>query len=78
MPLSNEDVEAVADKIVEKIGKNPPPFWLKAEDHYNDHQRLHWFLKWWDHAAKAIGHVVIFSIVGAILYVLSLGKFKPW
>lgn len=76
MALSQEDIDAVANKLVEKINTNPPPFWLKSEEHYNDHQRLKWFLRWWDHAAKAIGHIVIFSVVGAILYVMTLGRIK--
>ena len=78
MPLKEEDVTAIAHKMVEIITANPPPFWLKAEEHYNDHQRLKWFLKWWDHAAKAIGTVVIFTVCGAVLYIITFGRLKPW
>lgn len=78
MPLTQDDIDAVADKIVQKIGENPPPFWLKAEDHYDDHKRLRWFFKWWDVAAKTVGHVVIAAALGFILYLFSLGRIKPW
>lgn len=78
MPLKEDDVTAIAHKMVEIITANPPPFWLKAEEHYKDHLRLQWFLKWWDHAAKAIGTIVIISIAGGLLYLITLGRMKPW
>lgn len=78
MALSDEDVTAVANKMVQILSVNPPPFWLKAEEHYNDHKRLQWFLRWWDHAAKAVGTMVILTVIGVILYVITFGQVRPW
>lgn len=76
--MTPEEHEAIATEVVRQLSTNPPPFWLKAEEHYKDHLRLQWFLKWWDHAAKTIGTIVIIGVLGAVLWIVTLGKFKSF
>lgn len=78
MSIDEKDITAIANKMVELLGENPPPFWLKAEEHYKDHLRLQWFLRWWDYAAKTVGTIVIVGVLGILLYILTFGKFKAF
>ena len=73
MPLSEDDVNAVANAVVHQLTTNPPPFWLKAEEHYNDHRTLGQFIKWWNRGVSIIGTIVLVAVFSGVVLLFSLG-----
>ncbi len=71
--LSKEDIDAVAHEVVDRINKNPPPFWIDAEEHYNVHRRIKFFIRIWDRAAAIIGHAVLMLLFLGVLWLLTIG-----
>lgn len=72
MALKEEDIDKIADKMVQRIQSTHHSFWIDPEQHYQDHLSIREVIGSWRSAksifARAfIGLVVIGTIVMALV-----------
>ncbi len=75
--LTDADIEAISDKLVEKLGERMPAehsdFWIPAKDHYDAHQRIDKFFKMIDDMGNITRRVVVTAVVMLFLTAMAIG-----
>ncbi len=76
--LSDEDVEAIADKLVDQVKKSGHEFWIDPKAHYDQHQALENLLKLYNSASNAALKVLVaLLIIGGLVitaFAAGLGR----
>ena len=68
MSLSDEDVEKIVDKMIQKTQEKGHTFWIDPEDHYNSHRELSQVLEIYNSTTSSIRKTFIgLLIVGAFV-----------
>lgn len=76
--MNDEELDKLADRFMEKCEQRRKTFWVKPEEHYNDHRRLTVFLGAFDRAASQIGKSLIWlAFIGFVALTLIGIKWGP-
>lgn len=72
MSLTPEDIDEIANKLVEKVQEKNQNFWIEPEKHYQDHQAMREIVRDW-RSAKSIFAKAFFGLV--VVGVITLAFF---
>lgn len=76
--LSDDDVDRIASKLIEKTKAQGHEFWIDPEKHYNEHKDLSQLLKIYNETTSAVRKVFIGLLIVAIVMVASFPMVSKW